>query len=56
MPWQMAPPLIVVGGAFCLIGAGIGGLDHLQFGRVSETVIMFMYIFIITMNSNEYFL
>mmetsp|Transcript_15688 Transcript_15688/g.26151 ORF Transcript_15688/g.26151 Transcript_15688/m.26151 type:complete len:107 (-) Transcript_15688:260-580(-) len=33
MPWQMAPPLIVVGGAFCAIGAGIAGLDYLQFGR-----------------------
>ena len=35
MPWQMAPPLIIVGLTFTVTALGMKGLDHLALGRVS---------------------
>ena len=34
MPWQMAPPLIVIGLAFTVTGLGMESLDKLALGRV----------------------
>jgi len=36
MPWQMAPPLIIIAGAFTLTGLGLRGIDNLFTGRVSS--------------------
>lgn len=36
MPWQMAPPLIIIAGAFTLTGLGLRGIDNLFLGRVSS--------------------
>ena len=33
MPWQMAPPLIVISAAFCLTGLGMESFDKLFLGR-----------------------
>ncbi len=38
MPWQSAPPLIIIGGAFALSGALLGGIDKLAYGRVSTSI------------------
>lgn len=35
MPWQSAPPLIIIAGAFTLTGLGLRGIDNLAYGRVS---------------------
>jgi len=33
MPWQSAPPLIIIGGAFCLTGLLLNGVDRLTTGK-----------------------
>lgn len=35
MPWQSAPPLIIIGGAFALTGFALNGIEKLAHGRVS---------------------
>jgi len=34
MPWQSAPPLIIIGGAFAATGLLLNGVDRLAYGRV----------------------
>ena len=36
MPWQSAPPLIIICGAFALTGFALRGVDNLATGRVSN--------------------
>eukprot|EP00588_Corethron_pennatum_P030410 CAMPEP_0194313132 /NCGR_PEP_ID=MMETSP0171-20130528/10032_1 /TAXON_ID=218684 /ORGANISM="Corethron pennatum, Strain L29A3" /LENGTH=74 /DNA_ID=CAMNT_0039067959 /DNA_START=57 /DNA_END=281 /DNA_ORIENTATION=- len=33
MPWQTAPGLIIIGGAFCLAGTGLRAVHKLAFGE-----------------------
>lgn len=40
MPWQAVPPLIIIGGAFALAGAGLTGVDYLTYGKVRQYLIM----------------
>mmetsp|Transcript_9100 Transcript_9100/g.13462 ORF Transcript_9100/g.13462 Transcript_9100/m.13462 type:complete len:98 (+) Transcript_9100:51-344(+) len=36
MPWQAAPPLLIIGGAFAVAGAGLTGIDYLTYGKKKE--------------------
>jgi hypothetical protein len=36
MPWQMAPPLIIICGAFTATGLLLHGVDYLTTGQVSS--------------------
>jgi hypothetical protein len=38
MPWQATPGLIIIGGAFAVIGLVMEGADRLFTGTVSEVV------------------
>jgi len=38
MPWQSAPALIIISGAFCLTGLGLRAADNAATGRVSFTL------------------
>ena len=33
MPWQMAPPLIIISGAFTAVGVLLNASDRLYYGR-----------------------
>lgn len=44
MPWQSAPPLIIIGGAFALTGALLTGVDRLAYGRVSARNLRLFHI------------
>lgn len=39
MPWQMAPPLLIVATAFAVTGLGMQLTDNLFLGRVSKEFI-----------------
>ncbi len=36
MPWQIVPPLLIIGGAFTATGLLLNGFDYVTLGRVSE--------------------
>lgn len=36
MPWQIVPPLLIIGGAFAATGLLLNGFDYVTTGRVSD--------------------
>ena len=40
MPWQMAPPLLIIAGAFTFTGYALNFADYLYYGRVSYLVLL----------------
>ena len=40
MPWQMAPPLIIIAGAFTVSGLGLSMIDKLAYGKVCKRIMI----------------
>jgi hypothetical protein len=40
MAWQIAPPLIIIMGAFSIIGLGIEAIDKLAYGKVGILIVL----------------
>lgn len=47
MPWQTAPALMIIAGAFTLTGAGLALTDRLAYGQVGNEFIYSDYYFLI---------
>jgi hypothetical protein len=39
MPWQAAPGLLIITGAFALTGLALNGVDRLAYGRVKYFIL-----------------
>ena len=54
MPWQMAPPLIIIGGCFCATGLLLQVSDWIFLGRVRLLVfVLFVNSILIFSNLNR---
>ncbi len=44
MPWQSAPGLMIIAGAFTLTGVGLKAVDNFTTGRVSDDAKFFVCV------------
>tara|TARA_A100001035_G_scaffold243584_1_gene210679 strand:+ start:230 stop:466 length:237 start_codon:yes stop_codon:yes gene_type:complete len=52
MPWQMAPPLIVICGCFTATGVLLRGMDNAYYGR-NKRIMIDEYIFALDVRDKE---